>query len=198
LITLLASISIQFVSSSKILLEVEAGSGAYIPLTETNLFTDRLILTLTDSAFRFFLNWLIYGAAFLLILKLFRTKEGAWHRLFIIIGYTFIVAAVFVIVNAILISTFPTISFDYQTWTQAFMEGDVEAQNRVIQGYENNWVGLPAYQIGYYLTFVNEVWVAALGALAIHFLREVTWNKALTISAIASVLSLFLRFPLIF
>jgi len=78
------------------------------------------------------------------------------------------------------------------------MEGDVEAQNRVIQGYENNWVGLPAYQIGYYLTFVNEVWVAALGALAIHFLREVTWNKALTISAIASVLSLFLRFPLIF
>lgn len=177
---------------------MEAGSGAYIPLTETNLFTDRLILTLTDSAFRFFLNWLIYGAAFLLILKLFRTKEGAWHRLFIIIGYTFIVAAVFVIVNAILISTFPTISFDYQTWTQAFMEGDVEAQNRVIQGYENNWVGLPAYQIGYYLTFVNEVWVAALGALAIHFLREVTWNKALTISAIASVLSLFLRFPLIF
>lgn len=198
LITLLASVSIQSIGSSKTLLEVEMESDTYIPLTATDLFSDRLILTLTNSTFRFFLNWLIYGATFLLILKLFRAKEGPWRQLFILIGYTFIVAAVFVIVNAILISTFPTIHFDFVTWTQAFLEGDVEAQSRIIQEYEKNWVGLPAYQIGFYLIIVNEVWIAALGAVAIHFLREVSWNKALIISAIASVLSLFLRFPLTF
>ncbi len=196
LITLLASVSAQYIGSSKILLQTE--SGTYIPLTATDLFSDRLISTLTATMFSFFLNWLIYGAAFLLILKVFRAKEGPWHLLFIIIGYTFIVAAVFVLVNAILISTLPTINFDFKTWTQAFLEMNVEAQDSVFQEFEKNWAPLLAFQIGSYLFIAVEVWTVALGAIAIHFLREVSWNKAIIISAIVSVVSLFLRAPLVF
>lgn len=198
LISLLASVGFQSIGSSKTLLQVDEGSGTYVPLTATDLFLDRLILTISNSTFRFFLNWLIYGATFLVILKLFKTKEGPWRQLFVLIGYTFIVAAVLILINAILITTFPTIHFDFETWTQAFREGDETAQTRIIQAYEENWVVLPAYQLGSYLIILNEVWTVALGAIAIHFLREVSWNKALIISAIVSVISLFLRFPLIF
>ena len=198
LITLLASVSAQYVSSSKTLLQAEEGSGTYVPLTATDLFSGRLMLTLTNTSFRFFLNWLIYGATFLLVLKLFRAKEGSWHKLFILIGYTFIVAAVFVFVSAIFISTFPTINFEFETWTKAFLEGDVQAQTLMLQKYENNWVLLPAYQIGSYLFIAVEVWTAALGAVAVHSLREVSWNKALIISTVVAALSFFLRFPLIF
>jgi len=196
-ITLLTSASAQYISSSKTLLEDTSGSYTYTPLTATDIFSERLILTLTDTVFRFLLNWLIYGAIFLLLLRLFRTKEGPWHQLFITIGYTLIVAAIFVVVSAILISTFPTVEFNFETWTQAFREGDAQAQNLMLEKYEKTWNPLPAYKIASYLFIAVEVWTAALAAVSIHFLREVSWNKALIISAIVSVTSLFFRLPLI-
>lgn len=195
-ITLLASSSAQYISSSKILLEDASGSYTYTPLTATDIFSDWLILTLTGTVFRFLLNWLILGAIFLLLLRLSRTKEGPWHQLFITIGYTFIVAAIFVVVSAILISTFPTVPFKFETWTQAFLEGDTQAQNLMLEEYEKRWNPLPAYQIASYLFIAVEVWTAALAAVSIHFLREVSWKKALIISAIVSVTSLFFRLPL--
>ena len=200
LITLPASISLEYIRSSKILLEVETGGGIYTPFNATDLFRSRLISTLTSSTLGFFLKWLIYGASFLLILKLFRTQEGPWHHIFILIGYTFIVATIFVIVNAILISTLPIIRLDFETWTQAFLEGDVEALSQVLQEYERNLAGLPAQiaQIGFYLIIVNEVWTTALGAIAVHFLREVSWNKAIVVSVIVSSLSLLLMGPLVY
>jgi len=195
LVTLLASIGAQYISSSKVILQAE--NGELVPLTTTAMFNQILMATLRDVTFSFFLNWLLYGATFLLILKLFRIKEGLWHKFFIMIGYIFIVSAVFVVVTAILISTFPAIDFDFETWTKAFLEGNAQAQDQVRQKYIENWLSLPAYQITSYLFVVEEVWIALLGAVAIHFLREVSWNKALIISAVASVISLFLRFPLI-
>jgi hypothetical protein len=197
LITLLASASAQYISSSKTLLQEKEESSTYIPLTTTDLFHKQLISTLTDTTFRFFLNWLLYGITFLPILKLFKAKEGPWTQLFILIGYTFIVAAVFLIIRAILIATFPPISFNFQTWTQAFLEREPEAQNRMLQEFEKHWVTLPAFQIGSYLFVAVETWTTTLSAVAIHFLREVSWTKSLIISAIASAISLFLRFPLI-
>ncbi len=83
-------------------------------------------------------------------------------------------------------------------WTKAFLEGDAEAQNLILLEYENTWASLPAFRILSYSFFAVEVWTAALGAVAIHFLREVSWNRALIISAIVYAISLFLRFPLIF
>lgn len=198
LITILASASAQYVSSSKILLEDASGSYTYTPLTATDTFSEGLILMLTYTVFRFLLNWLIYGAIFLLVLKLFRTKEGPWHQLFITVGYTFIVAAIFVVVSAILISTFPTVEFSFETWTQAFLEGDAQAQNLMLEKYKKRWNPLLAYQIESYLFIVVEVWTAALAAVSIHFLREVSWKKALIISAIVSVTSLIFRLPLVF
>lgn len=196
LITLLVSVGMQYISSSKILLETE--SGVYVPLTATDLFGNRLILTLTDTVFRFFLNWLLYAAIMLLVLRLFRAKEGPWHKMFIVIGYIFIVTAVSVVVTTILFSTFPSIAFSFDTWTKALLEGDSQAQDLMIQQYNEKWVPLPAYQIASYLFIAVEMWTAALGAVAIHFLREVSWNKALILSAIVSVVSFLIGGPLIF
>ena len=197
LITLLASASAQYISSSKTLLETEKESGVYIPLTATDLFSDRLIFTLRDAMFIFFLRWLIYGVTFLLILKLFRAKEGPWHQLFIMIGYTFIVATIFIFVDAIIISTFPAINLDFDVWN-GVLEGNEEMLNEMILEYERTWGPLLAYQLRSYFPIIIVIWAAVLGAVAIHFLREVSWNKALIVSAIVSAISLFLMGPLAF
>ena len=192
LITLLAYAGASYISSSKILLETEKGTGAYMPLTSTDLFTGPLIWTLTYTMFSFFLNWFFYGITFLLIMKLFGVKEGPWRQLFILIGYTFIVTAVVVFVRAILIYTYPTVNFEFETWTKA-LEGNAQAQVTIFQEYARR-----AYAFASYFFVVREVWTAALSAVAIHFLREVSWNKALIISVIVSTASLFFRFPFVF
>ncbi len=197
LITLLASTSSQYISSSKTLLETEKDSSTYVPLNTTDLFSDRIILALTDAAFRFFLNWLIYGATFLLLLKLFKAKEGPWHYLFILIGYTFIIAAIFIFVNAAIISTLPVVDLKFEVWN-GVVEGNQERLDEMILIYNEKWGSAPAYQLMPYFSIVIATWTAALAAAAIHFLREVSWNKALIISAIASVLSVFLMGPLAF
>ncbi len=197
LITLLASLSAQYVNSSRTLIETEKGSQVYVPISATYIFSDQLAPALIEATFRFFLNWLIYGVAFLLVLKLFKAKEGAWHHLFIIIGYTFIVAAIFILVNVIIVSTFPTVRLEFDVWNGA-SEGNEEMFSQMVQKYEQAWGSLFVYKLRPYLLMVNATWTAALGAIAVHFLREVSWNKALVISAIVSVIGWFLAGPLSF
>ncbi len=197
LVTLLASFGVQYINSSKTLIETEQGSRVYVPISATDIFSGRIVPVLTETAFRFFLNWLIYGAVFLLVLKLFRAKEGPWHHLLIIIGYTLIVAAVFSILNAIIVSTFPEIRLDFEVWNGA-LEGDEEMLKRMIRTYEETWGSLFVYQLIPYFSIIIATWTAALGAIAIHFLREVSWNRALVITAIVSAVSLLLSGPLAF
>jgi hypothetical protein len=196
LITLLASVSMQYSYSTRTVLQIESG-GEYVPLVATEIFAEQLMSTLMDTVFRFSISWLIYGMMFITILKLFRGKEGPWYHLFITIGYTFIVAAVFIFVNALIVSTFPVINLDFEVWNGA-LGGDEEMIKKMILEYEETWGSLLAYQLRPYLSIVMETWTAVLGAVAIHFLREVSWNKAMIISAIASAVSLILRGPLIF
>jgi len=192
-ITLLASICVQYISSSKTLLETERKSGVYTPLVATSLFNEQLMLTLGNTIFLFFIKWFIYGSTFLLILKLFKAKEGPWHQLFIVIGYSFIVATVFIFVNAIVISMFPPVRFDFGVWSEA-LRGNEEMIDEMVLIYQKSW-GL-AYQLKAYFSIIVTTWTAALGAVAIHFLREIPWNKALIISMIVSTISLFLLGPL--
>jgi hypothetical protein len=192
LLTLLASISAQYVSSSKTLLQTEQ-NGKYVPLTATDMFNQQLILNLRDSVFIFFVKWLIYGSAFLLVLKLFRAKEGPWHQVFIVIAYSFIIAAVFIFINAIVFVTFPPVRLEFEIWSGA-LEGNEEMITEMISRYEKTW-GL-AYQLRPFFSTIIVTWTALLGAVAIHFLREVPWNRALLISTIVSVISLILLGPL--
>ena len=197
LVTLLASLGTHYVSASKTLLEDSSGSGTYIPLTATDLFRNNLVITLTDTVFRFFFQWLIYGGAFLLALKLLKAKEGPWHHLFIIIGYTLIIAAIFIFVEAILFSTLPIIDLEFEVWNGA-LEGNEEMIERMILAYEEKWSSALVYQLGPYFSIITTTWIAALCAVAVHFLREVSWNKAIVVSAIVSVISMILLGPLAF
>jgi len=195
LITLLASVSVQYISSTKTFLQTE--SGEYVPLAATEIFPGQLMSTFIDAIFSFSINWLIYGVMFMAVLKLFRGKEGPWYHLLITIGYTFIVAAIFIFVNAIIVSTLPVISFEFEIWN-GVLEGNEEMLNVMILEYEKAWGSLLAYQVRPYFSIIIATWTAALGAVAVHFLREVSWNKAIVVSAIVSSLSLLLMGPLIY
>lgn len=195
LITSLASITVQYTSSTRTFLQIE--SGEYVPLAATEIFTGQLVPTLMDAIFRFSINWLIYGVMFIAILKLAREKEGSWRHLLITIGYTFIVSTIFIFVNAIIFSTLPIVRFRFEVWNGA-LEGSEDMLNEMIQEYERTWGSLLAYQLRPYFSIVIATWTAALGAVAVHFVREVSWNKAIVISAIVSAISLLLMGPLIF
>jgi hypothetical protein len=195
LITLLASVSVQYISSTKTFLQTE--SDEYVPLAATEIFPGQLMSTFIDAIFRFSINWLIYGVMFMAVLKLFRGKERPWYHLLITIGYTFIVAAIFIFVNAIIVSTLPVIRFEFEVWNGA-LEGNEEMLNVMILEYEKTWGSLLAYQVRPYFSIIIATWTAALGAVAVHFLREVSWNKAIVVSAIVSSLSLLLMGPLIY
>jgi hypothetical protein len=192
-ITLVASAGVYYVSSSKTLLETE--EGFYAPLTATTIFTQQLISNIGDAVFVFLLKWLVYGFAFLFVLKLFRAKEGSWHHLFIVVGHLFIVTTIFSLINGVIIYTLPTIRFEFDIWNRA-LQGDQEMLKEMMMEYERAWSFV--YQLRPYLSTIVMLWTAFLGAIAIHFLREVSWNKALIISTIVSVISLLLLGPLAF
>lgn len=192
-ITLLASASVHYMSSSKTLLETK--EGVYAPLTTNAIFIRQLISNIGDTIFVFFIRWLVYGSAFLLVLKLFRAKEGPWHNLFVVTGHLFIVAAIFTLINGVIIYTLPSVQFTFDVWSKA-LQGDREMLEKMIIKYEKTWGFV--YQLRPYISTIVSLWTAILGAIAIHFLRDVSWNKALIISTIVSVISLVLLGPLAF
>jgi hypothetical protein len=193
--TLMASASAHYLSSSRTFLETQKASDIYMPLTATDIFKQQLISTIGDTIFIFFLKWLIYGSAFLFILKLFRVKEGPWHQLFIAIGHLLIVAAIFTLAKGIIFYMLPTVKLKFDVWNGA-LQGNQEMIDEMIMEYEKVWSLI--YQLRPYLLTIITTWTAFLGAMAIHCLREVPWNKALIISTIVSVISLLLLGPLAF
>jgi len=195
LITLGASVGVHYMSSSKTLLEIERESNLYAPLTDTAFFTQQLVVTIGDTIFVFLLKWLIYGLAFLFVLKLFRAKEGSWNRLFIVVGHLFIVTAIVTIVTGIILLWLPTVRFDFDVWNGAF-QGNEEMLEEMRMEYERAWGFI--YLLRPYLLTIATLWITVLGAVAVHFLRDVSWNKALIASTIVSVLNLVLLGPLAF
>ncbi len=190
LLTLLASVGAQYVNSSKTLLETARDSSVYTPVTATSFFSDQLVSTLTDTLIRFFFNWLVYGVTILLFLKLLRAKEGPWHQVFTVIGYSFIVATFFIFVNAVIVSTFPVVYLRFGVWN-GVLEGNPEMYNEMLLIYRQTWGSLLAFQLTPYFSIIMAMWIAALSAVGVYFLREVSWNKAMIIFMVISVMGLF-------
>jgi len=193
-LTMLATAGAQYVSASKIFLQT---NGEYVSLLTLTSFSGLVISFLINTAIHFFINWLMYAAVLFLIIKVLRIKTGPWAVFYIIIGYVFSVTIVYVLANIALSSALPSVNLPpaaWKAWDPQATDEEAEAAREIInQKLQENWHPLWTFQALPYLSYAIDVWTAALCAVAIRSSYEVTWSKAIGISAIASVIVLFLR-----
>jgi len=191
---MLTTAGTQYISASKMFLQF---NGEYVSLLTSTSFGGLVISSLIKTAFHFFINWMMYAALLFLIIKMSRIETEPWTMFYIIIGYVFSVTIVYVLVNAALISALPSINLPTLAWKawdpQATSEEAKAAVEIINQKLQENWYPLLAFQALPYLSYAIDVWTAALCAVAIRSSHEVTWGKAIVISAIASAIALFLR-----
>jgi hypothetical protein len=144
--------------------------GKYVSLLAE--FASTIIINSSlNAAVYFFFNWATYGVFLLMFIVMFHEKTGSLTKFFVVIGHSFIVTTVYILVIALLFSTLPHIQVTAKTFEEP---------------WSLNW----AYQLGIFLDFVFEAWRTVLFAIAIRSFSQLTWRKAAVISTIASILGL--------
>ena len=152
----------------------------YVSPLETGTFSGAIIPILMSSAVSFSMNWILWAGILLMIAKVLREEVGPWTVFFVVIGYVFVSTVVYTIASAVSLSTLPALNL-------------LSADDINVLIHEM-WYPYLAYQVWLYLPLVGEVWVAVLCATAIRLLRGITWGKAASISMIAFIIRLVLRF----
>jgi hypothetical protein len=128
----------------------------------------------------FAMNWILWAGILILVAKLFHEDLGRWNIVFVIIGYSFIATVVYTLVSVVPVSALPLLNVPL----------DSDAFNAL---FDVSWRPLLAYQLWVYIPIIGEVWIAALSAVAVRLLKEMTWSKAATISAVAFAMRFLLR-----
>ena len=166
--------------------------GKHVPFLATNTFSEGFVNSLMNAAFSFLVGWSLYAVLLLLTIKLSGSEAGPWSVLFIVIGYTFSINIVHVLVDAFLVSTLPPLVFPLKAWNP--IAGEEGLASMLINDiYQTSWYPTLAYNLTLPLMFAFYAWAIALSAIAIRFLREFTWKKAAGISITAYFIYLFVR-----
>ena len=151
----------------------------------TGEFSAILPSILLQVVLDFVMNWILWAGILIIVAKLFNEDLGRWNVFFVIIGYSFIATVVFTLISVAPLSALPSLNVPL----------DANAFNALLDA---SWRPLLAYQLWLYIPIIGQVWIAALGAVAIRVMKKITWSKAATIAAVAFairfLLSLFLGF----
>ena len=146
----------------------------------TGEFSGLIIPIILQVVMNFAMDWILWAGILIIVAKLFQEDLGRWNVFFVIIGYSFIATVVYTLVNVVSLSTLPMLNVPL----------DADALNALL---DVSWRPLLAYQLSLYIPVIGEVWIAALGAVAIRVMKEMTWSKAATISAVAFAIRFLLR-----
>jgi len=143
-------------------------------------FSELLPSILLQVVLNFAMNWILWAGILILVARLFTEDLGKWNIFFVVIGYSFIATVVYTLINIVPLSSLPPLNVPM----------DVNALNALLDA---SWRPLLAYQLWLYIPIIGEVWIAALGAVAVHVRKEMTWSKAATIAAVAFAVRFLLR-----
>ena len=144
-------------------------------------FSEAMLSLFVSVAFSVAMNWILWAGIVVIVSKLFGQDLGRWNLFFIIIGHAFIVTAVYTLVSALAFSSLPVLSLP--------LDADLQ-----IAVFNDLWLPNLAYQVGTLILWTGEVWIAALSAVVIRLMKNITWGKAATIAAVAFAVRFFLRF----
>ena len=143
-------------------------------------FSVAMLTLFVSAAFSIAMNWILWAGIVVIVSKLFGEDLGRWNIVFVIIGYAFIVTAVYTLISALAFSSIPVLSLP--------LDSDLQ-----IAVFNEAWLPNLAYQVGTLILWVGEVWIAALSALVIRLMKNTTWGKAATIAAVAFAVRFILR-----
>jgi hypothetical protein len=144
----------------------------FVSLVATGEFSALLPSIIIQAVLSVSMDLLIWSAILLIVAKVFQEELGAWAKLIVVVGYSYITAVVYTLVSAAFISTFPPLN--------AYLDA------AILQNVLNElWVPLAAYQVYLYLPLVGSVWLALLASVIVRLLTQTTWRKALLIGAVA-------------
>lgn len=187
ILVLIATVGRQYTMGSKIFIQTD--SQEFVNLLATDLVSNFVGGSLINSAIDFFLVWILYTGIILVVAVAFHEKIGSRRTLFIVLGYTLIVTLVSILISALLISTFPTVNFPISSWPPTTEDDAI-----LVQGYvEEFWYPTLAFQLIFYTSILMDLWIAALCAISIRFLGELTWGKAIMFSVTAYIVTFLLR-----
>ena len=127
---------------------------------------------LLQVVLNFAMSWILWAGLLIIVAKLFNEDLGQWNTFFVVIGYSFIATVVYILINMVPLSSLPPLNVPL----------DVNELNALL---DVSWRPLLTYQLWLYIPVIGEIWIAALGAVAVHVKKEMTWIKAATIAAVA-------------
>jgi hypothetical protein len=146
----------------------------------TGEFSTLILPIIVEVMITFAINWILWSGILIIVGKLFQVDLGQWKVFLIIIGYVFIATVVYTLITVVPLSILPPLNVPLEAAAFNAMLNEV-------------WGPLPAYQVWLYLPLIGEVWIAALGAVVVHVMKEVPWGKAATIAAVAFGIRFLLR-----
>jgi hypothetical protein len=120
----------------------------------------------------FAINWILWSGLLIIVGRLFQEDLGKWNVFFVIMGYAFITTFVYTLANGLLVSTLPPLNVPL----------DPTAASAALN---KEWGPLLAYQVTRFTQLLGELWIAALGSVVIHVMKETPWSRATTIAAVA-------------
>jgi hypothetical protein len=144
----------------------------YVPFLEVAGIAGVIQLALINLGLPFIIDWILWSGILIIVGKLFQEELGPWKNLFNIIGYTLIVTFVYTVINSLAISSLPVINLPLDNTLATVVINDV-------------WAPLLGYQVSIYLPLVERIWLSGLSAIIIHLMKNINWNKTLTIVAIS-------------
>ena len=174
-------IQLNWLSSSNLSLKIDGlFFRNFVSPFETGAFESIILPIAFQVMLTFATNWILWAGLLLIIARLFQEDLGRWNVFFVIIGYSFIASVIYTLLSAVPLSTLPMLNVPL----------DPIALNAMLEAM---WRPLLAYQLWLYIPIIGEVWLAALGAIVIHQMKETTWSKAATIAAVAFAIRFILR-----
>jgi hypothetical protein len=155
-----------------------------------------LFQPLVSWAFSFFLDWIIYAVLLYVLLRGIREEVGSLSELFIVIGYAFSVAIVYLLIGIPLFSSLSPVQLplEAQAWRLPLEAAEATrkaASDLMSQIYLESWNW--AYTLLAFFRYAIDVWMAVLFVIAIHSLYEISWKKAAAVSATAYAARFLLR-----
>jgi len=155
----------------------------YVSPIESGLFVAELPYLLFSVVLNTAMNWILWAGILILVAKLFNVDLGRWNVFFVVFGYSFIAMVVYSAIDLLPLSALPAL---------AEVPLDSVAFSALLDA---TWRPLLAYQLWLYIPIVGMVWVAGLGAVAVHAVKaeeELPWGKAGMIAAVAFVIRFLL------
>jgi hypothetical protein len=144
----------------------------FVPFIESAGAGGAIQLALFNLAIPFAMDWILWSAILLIVAKLFQEDLGRWATLLVIIGYTYMSAFVYTLVNSAFVATLPPINYYLDP-----------ALTQIV--LNEAWIPLAAYSVSLYLPLIGSIWTALLAAVVVRLMTQNTWRKALLITAVA-------------